>query len=104
MIPRPSIPRYRNHRIFYRHQKEDLNKQFNLAVPIRIQFIQQKKLKERDTVIRRQLTTYKAKKAKSTSANESPETSSISQKTQISNPDHDIAQNIDHFTDLLVEG
>ena len=63
-----------------------------------------KNFTERDTAIRRQLTPCKAKKAKSTSANESPETSSISQKTQISNPNHDIPQSIDHFIDLLVEG
>ena len=59
---------------------------------------------ERDTVIRRKLIPYKAKKAKSTSANESPERSSVSQKTQISNPNHDIPQSIEHFIDLLVEG
>ena len=59
---------------------------------------------ERDTVIRRQLTQYKAKKVKFTSANESPERSSFSQKTQISNPDHSIPQSIDHYIDLLVEG
>ena len=58
---------------------------------------------ERDTVIRRQLTPYKAKKAKSTSANESPERSSVSQKTQISNPNHDIPQSIAPIIDLLVE-
>ena len=46
---------------------------------------------ERDTeVIRRQLRPHKANKAKSTSANESPESFSVSQKTQISNPNHDI--------------
>ena len=63
-----------------------------------------KNFTERDTVIRRQLTPYKAQKAKSTSANESPERSSVSQKKQISNPKHDIPQSIDHFIDLLVEG
>ena len=47
-----------------------------------------KKFTERNKVITRQLTPtpYKAKKTKSTSANESPERSSVSQKTQISNP------------------
>ena len=59
---------------------------------------------ERDTVIRRQLTQYKAKKAKSTSVNESPEGSSVCQKTQISDPNHDFSQSIDQFIDLLVEG
>ena len=63
-----------------------------------------KNFTERDTVIRRQLTPYKAKKAKSTSANESPERSRVSQKTQISNPNHDIPQSVDNFIDLLVEG
>ena len=63
-----------------------------------------KKFTERDTVIRRQLTPCKAKKAKSTFANESPERSRVSQKTQISNPNHDIPQSIDHFIDQPVEG
>ena len=63
-----------------------------------------KNFTERDTVIRRQLTPYKAKKAKSTSTNESPERSRVIQKAQISNPNHDIPQSIDHFIDLLVEG
>ena len=62
-----------------------------------------KNFTERDIIIRRQLTPYKAKKAKSTSENESPERSSVSQKTQISNPNHDIPQSMDHFIDLLVE-
>ena len=62
-----------------------------------------KKFTERDIIIRRQLTPYKAKKAKSTSENESPERSSVIQKTQISNPNHDIPQSMDHFIDLLVE-
>ena len=30
--------------------------------------------------------------------------SSVSQKTQISNPNHDIPQSIDHFIDIVVEG
>ena len=63
-----------------------------------------KNFTERNKVITRQLTPYKAKKTKFTSANESPERSSVSQKTQISNPNHDISQSIDHFIDLLVEG
>ena len=63
-----------------------------------------KSFTERDTVIRRQLTPNKAKKVKSTSSNKSPERSSVSQKTQRSNPKHDIPQSIDHFIDLLVEG
>ena len=62
-----------------------------------------KKFTERDIIIRRQVTPYKAKKAKSTSENESPERSSVIQKTQISNPNHDIPQSMDHFIDLLVE-
>ena len=59
-----------------------------------------KSFTERDTVIRRQLTPYKAQKAKSTSENKSPESSSVSQKTQISNSNHDIPQSIDPFIDL----
>ena len=62
-----------------------------------------KNFTERDTVIQQQLTPYKAKKAKSTSANESPERSSVSQKKQISNSIHDIPQSINHFIDLKVK-
>ena len=42
-----------------------------------------KNFTERDIVIRRQLTPYKATKAKSTSGNESPERSTVIQKIQI---------------------
>ena len=62
-----------------------------------------KNFTERDTVIQQQLTPYKPKKAKSTSANESPERASVSQKKQISNPIHDIPQSINHFIDLKVK-
>ena len=62
-----------------------------------------KNFTERDTVIRRQITPYKAKKAKYTSANESLERSSVNQKKQISKPNHDTPQSIDHFIDLLVD-
>ena len=58
---------------------------------------------ERDTVIRRQLTPYKAKKAKSTAANESPERSVSAKKYRYQIPKH-ITQSIDHFIDLVVEG
>ena len=71
-----------------------------------IRFLMENKIKftKKDNVIRRQLTPYKAKKAKSTSANKSPERSSVSQRKQIPNPNYDIPQSVDHFTYLLVEG